>query len=83
MNRQAKRWLDDDWIDFGNVTLEAAAMELVRYLRVNPLDGITRVMVRDEGSPDAVFFVDVRVEVVYSATCLRGDDANLKKENTL
>lgn len=71
-NRQARLPGDSEWTDFGDVTLEQAAIEKAKELPFGIKDSVI-VFVRDS-EVDKTFTVSVGAKLQYFVEGLRGGD---------
>lgn len=72
LNRQARQNGITAWHNFGNVTLEQAAVAMTEKLG-RGVDKVT-VQVRDEAEPDTIWTVTVESCRAWKVTGLRGGD---------
>jgi hypothetical protein len=72
INRQARLAGSNEWQDFGDVTLEDAAIAIAR--KANRVDDKVQVFVRDQERPDEVWPLTVETCISYKVSGLRGGD---------
>ena len=72
LNRQARFNVLSPWQDFGNVTLEDAAVALVE--RANLVADKVSVQIRDAAEPETIWTVTVEAYRAFKVSGLRGGD---------